>query len=1511
LIYTSDRDYAEIMKGSETLKKKYDVYVESAKELKKTQDEYDVVYGLKIKSNYDKPKIVGGDPSNQNIETDTIKQILRNNAQWVTLLQEEIRIQQTIQANITNTMTLLNTGVEQTDIPDDKQLPTWSKWQNDIKIYLSELQKRIETFKKQAQEKVVLINAKNVQAVIPAQIKEIEYLLDMRKKDDDIIQSRLQLFPFMLQKEPLNQNENLFIQNTLQQINNNVTFLLNDVLQKQVNEASSNMEPIAPAGAVPQQMTSILQTKGNLDNLIEPFIKILNNLKRNGITKETITKREDYKRQILDPVIAILNAQNTFLSLCVRLYTLFFEYIKNQNNYISAFIDFYNELLYVREKKLVEMRKKGSAAKLPTDKNAEEQSVTQMDINKYIVENKYIEFDISCYRSLLEDNEYMEKIKEIQVKIGMYMSVLNVSIEKKYNYKEELDKWFDSPELLTLLQIQYDVYYQEILFLYEQNQETMWRILKDETTHFFDIVKKYTLSQIRNSYSLLDEYEKKYTTQERISFLNKLQESTKSIQNHSSLSFMSSFMSSDSSTFLEQKKRFLELKNVQLFAYEMITIYARVSSKEIGREISYLTVKKNIAALENGKFDAMTKYYDIVKRNIFEIQGKISFSIFWDVSMLSTNIDILMNQNRKNKGDALKQISDMDTALIDLETKYQSAIDILIPEMTEEGIVKTCNTITVKELEEEKEMVPMNENEERKRVFFTNFYTNTDPRMENFMKKQLEILLREYIYDIETAEQRNKSFYIAEQMTQTEGWRVSSEKNEPPRSFLKCIATALNGQLETEQRFTVNKYARRPFMKTLGDKELSLGEANSFMFTDIQLRELILDHLVSNERDDDTISVVSSVSNTTSTTGTIKATTYYKEALLFVMFFYIYILRPFVYNYAGPFSTSFPDAYKKIYAKVETEWNKYRYFFKRMDNPNEYYKDFETFITAIKTIMNANGKIEDTLLEDTLIEDTMIEETLIKDILIKNAKDYAYMIRKNEKYDNNEIFVFVIENVLQIKIVTMNTYNTDPFYAYLLNYVQTGSQLITILQRPVNFISNQNPEDRKYILERGIIVECDMMKSASINQVVENTSSMLDIIKCISILETFQEFLYEKYRFYEKTQNLLLMYIKNVLYHLFDIIHTVKINSIFVTELVDKLITDLIGITQNTTMEGVKKNWEKKFTGIKEEIDDNTITPDILKQADPSILWLSIMISFKKKVLEMGIVYTIQKENFERVRVSSERIMDWTQPILNVSEPFYYSNSELFGDTNIPNKEWKYMFLLYDNESSLYYNVYNEKNPSFLFSLDNVPTLFQYLLFKYFYKINDNPMILFSYYFHNIQCHNKMNVFVDKYNINNKAKRDSIILPEMKSLTPTERYRLEKENKELLEIEAIGPLVQKGGEPHTASNYTSSKYNANIQSTTLKNNESNLSYYVIVDLELYPGKDAIPFATKVVLGCQHRYEMIRKSWANLFGTIYLPSELYLPNYVPPSNVTIKKGGFFTKKINKWKQGFLRRTRRVH
>jgi hypothetical protein len=63
-------------------------------------------------------------------------------------------------------------------------------------------------------------------------------------------------------------------------------------------------------------------------------------------------------------------------------------------------------------------------------------------------------------------------------------------------------------------------------------------------------------------------------------------------------------------------------------------------------------------------------------------------------------------------------------------------------------------------------------------------------------------------------------------------------------------------------------------------------------------------------------------------------------------------------------------------------------------------------------------------------------------------------------------------------------------------------------------------------------------------------------------------------------------------------------------------------------------------------------------------------------------------------------------------------------------------------------------------------------------------------------------------------------------------------------------------------------YNSNQYTT----DESKLSYYVIIDLELYPGKEGIPTSQKAVLSCQTRYEKIRQSYANLFGLEYRPSE---------------------------------------
>jgi hypothetical protein len=66
----------------------------------------------------------------------------------------------------------------------------------------------------------------------------------------------------------------------------------------------------------------------------------------------------------------------------------------------------------------------------------------------------------------------------------------------------------------------------------------------------------------------------------------------------------------------------------------------------------------------------------------------------------------------------------------------------------------------------------------------------------------------------------------------------------------------------------------------------------------------------------------------------------------------------------------------------------------------------------------------------------------------------------------------------------------------------------------------------------------------------------------------------------------------------------------------------------------------------------------------------------------------------------------------------------------------------------------------------------------------------------------------------------------------------------------------------------------------------NLSYYVVVNLELFPG-DKISDLDKRNLGCQIRFDNIRKSYADLLGYQYQPS--LLNTNVMPSRIDTKSG----------------------
>jgi hypothetical protein len=1574
LIYSADRDYNKVVSKSIELKKKYDAYEDAAKKLKMKQDEFEQTYGLSIKESFVKTKqkggsvYVGGDA--------TSDQIQKNKVQWLHLLNGEIKMQQYIQTVIVAGLAVLDKRDKETKEPEVDVLPSWEDWEKEVKLYMQTMQSKMKTMQKFIQDRIA--NKNNPSVFIDNQLQAIQLLLDIKNKEDKVIDSRMQLFPKMFRNQPVDENVQLLLQNLLQRVVSVVDNYIS-LLQKESTSTQTELETVTESAPVaPKNTRSLLQIKGDLDKYIQQFITLITSLKqKEGFQKRDIFIKQEYKQQFIDATTTILNIQQSFLNVCILVYQILNSYMQIQNEYITAFVSFYDELYKIRTEELKTMKGLNIITGYK-EKNP-------VDIYQFLVENTYIEFDISCYRSLLKDRIYQQNIYNVQKMMTIYVAELKQSVDKKYNYREELEKWFDNPSLLTLLEMQYDAYYMEILGVYEKNQETMWRVLNEETEQFFTFIKNTTLKKINDSYLLLDGYEKKYDKEKRISFLNKLQLASVSIQKQNLLSYMSSFANTSQDEYTDQRKMYMELKQSQIIAYEMITIYARISSKHFGREISYLTVQKNIASLEEQKYDVMRLYLDIINKNKYLIKGMIPYSIYWDTASIDINILLMIQDNNNKVGIVKDRISSIENKIRNLEIVYQDTIDLLIPEITEDGILKTCNTITAKELEEEESDVPLNDNEELKKAFFADFYANVDGRLERYFKTQMNTLLKEYFYDIETKDRQNQSFYVAEQLKQTEGWRVSTtQSGNRSNSFLICLATALNGQLQLDQKFTVNPYTRCPYHTELYETSeypeyfLPFEQANEFAFTETQLMQLIYDKMTEDD---------------------------YAEIQIWIYFLNYFLLVPFIIKYKGIIDPGdYKEMIKQMETKIEMHWKPFQYFYKK-GNTNESFSDFNEFIEYISDIIPPPYEKETFF---PLLQSMLFHMT-----------EYKAFIKSKSIYHHTEIFSFILERELKIKMVKVNTYTNNLFDSFMKkNFNQdsssdsgsssgssssSGSTRISsvnnllssnftldgvgssvssirsksvgskssssgssssdssssesvlnnisyeVMKRPVYFISNETKDNTKYTIEQGLIIE-PSLNGTLYTYFEEALGLELKIIEWSYYLEKLNTFLYEKYKSYNAQtpkNEKYVVYIKLLLSYLYEIIHNVKINGIFLIKDIEK---DLDKFFYYDDQDGGDKliyneinlpnYWETLLNDSLKQITTNT-NMEVFETTSIGTI-LSILLKYVKKIRRKKIAYRIQKGNFQTVNITSERLLDWEQPILNMEDRYVDEGLYYIKDTEdtVAKYEWNYVFLLCDNEKDkepIYYNIYNEKTPRFVYSLENIPSLFLYLVFKNYYKINQDIFSktnenltgeMYWFYNRNEAFNKKMIEYENKYKKNIPIGKIQTDLPIIPNLTEYEWNQLEQENKSLLQIEAVvnqkkDPLssIQIGGSRgggsrggaqdalHPSSYFVNVSRNQNIQSSFFQNNLSGLSYYVIIDLNLYPGKDGIPITQKLILGCQSRYEKIRQSWAKMFGFIYRPTEYYVPGYVPPSRIKYdkktgggsrRKRGFFRKQTRRGK-----------
>jgi hypothetical protein len=82
--------------------------------------------------------------------------------------------------------------------------------------------------------------------------------------------------------------------------------------------------------------------------------------------------------------------------------------------------------------------------------------------------------------------------------------------------------------------------------------------------------------------------------------------------------------------------------------------------------------------------------------------------------------------------------------------------------------------------------------------------------------------------------------------------------------------------------------------------------------------------------------------------------------------------------------------------------------------------------------------------------------------------------------------------------------------------------------------------------------------------------------------------------------------------------------------------------------------------------------------------------------------------------------------------------------------------------------------------------------------------------------------------------------------------------------------------------YNMNYFNYSPQYNIAKESKSKLSYYITIELELFPGTD-MDTIQKYSVKCQSKFEKIREAWAKLFGYQYRPSQMdnayaYQTNY---------------------------------
>jgi len=125
-----------------------------------------------------------------------------------------------------------------------------------------------------------------------------------------------------------------------------------------------------------------------------------------------------------------------------------------------------------------------------------------------------------------------------------------------------------------------------------------------------------------------------------------------------------------------------------------------------------------------------------------------------------------------------------------------------------------------------------------------------------------------------------------------------------------------------------------------------------------------------------------------------------------------------------------------------------------------------------------------------------------------------------------------------------------------------------------------------------------------------------------------------------------------------------------------------------------------------------------------------------------------------------------------------------------------------------------------------------------------------------------------------KEEKEETITGGQVAIKPSEQYSQYNS--------AITPTIPKsvfyyprqGYYPYPYQNYYANRYNIPyyVSQNKAKEQKSKLSFYITIELELFPGESANLFQ-KSVVKCQSTFERIREAWTDIFGLEYRPAPM--------------------------------------